>query len=494
MCFCPLSFSSRNQSSDVLEDSTTKNLLNDLLLSPMSLNHNNNHVDALPTHTYATHKLPSFTEMLSTQKSTKISSPVAYTSQNSPSGVDTRQSNKLIDEDTTSQNGISEIHSPASPLPLPLRLRLPSPLPSHHQNGTATHIIINNETLIDRYGDKNPNLNLKNDSEDIMNMDIIFENVPIEEDTSVIVEAHSPLQHIEANRSNSLDSSKMKAESSSIGTTADKVNINGVQYEIITLNENQKTNEATNVINIEEVQNTIDSDQYVFNTNDVVIVAPPVLDASMPAEVDTIDTNYSSVNAAFNPENSSQIEQSSITNEADVKQIVIKSENASETKDIKCDMTTERKRKRKIVPVLNKRPRRPNLNEPVAEIAAATTISAPEHQSLQSLTSSQLQRSDQQVSTQPESDLKSTETQIDIEPNIVKTEEETEKEIKAETSTASNEDDNFMNSLVVVESQDPNDVDKIIHEVFVIDPITKQMSERPLDLPDDVIQRIRLSM
>lgn len=53
---------------------------------------------------------------------------------------------------------------------------------------------------------------------------------------------------------------------------------------------------------------------------------------------------------------------------------------------------------------------------------------------------------------------------------------------------------NLMDSLVVVESQDPQNPDRIIHEVYVMCPETQQLSEQPLDLPDEVIQRIRLSM
>lgn len=62
------------------------------------------------------------------------------------------------------------------------------------------------------------------------------------------------------------------------------------------------------------------------------------------------------------------------------------------------------------------------------------------------------------------------------------------------TEKTSDEQSNFMNSLVVVESHDPHDPSRTIYAVHIVDPITKIMSDQPLDLPDDVIQRIRQSI
>lgn len=45
-------------------------------------------------------------------------------------------------------------------------------------------------------------------------------------------------------------------------------------------------------------------------------------------------------------------------------------------------------------------------------------------------------------------------------------------------------------SLVVVATQDPFDANKITHEVYLISPSTGELSEEPLDLPPDVIERI----
>lgn len=49
-------------------------------------------------------------------------------------------------------------------------------------------------------------------------------------------------------------------------------------------------------------------------------------------------------------------------------------------------------------------------------------------------------------------------------------------------------------SLVVVARQDPNDATKVIHEVFLMSPTTGCLSEDPLDLPAEVIDRIKLSL
>lgn len=48
-----------------------------------------------------------------------------------------------------------------------------------------------------------------------------------------------------------------------------------------------------------------------------------------------------------------------------------------------------------------------------------------------------------------------------------------------------------INSLVLVESQDTNDPTKTIYEIYVTDPETGKLSEKPLDVPGDVIENIR---
>lgn len=48
-----------------------------------------------------------------------------------------------------------------------------------------------------------------------------------------------------------------------------------------------------------------------------------------------------------------------------------------------------------------------------------------------------------------------------------------------------------INSLVLVESQDTTDPTKTIYEIYVTDPETGKLSEKPLDVPYDVIENIR---
>ncbi|KFB38022.1 hypothetical protein ZHAS_00005289 [Anopheles sinensis] len=48
-----------------------------------------------------------------------------------------------------------------------------------------------------------------------------------------------------------------------------------------------------------------------------------------------------------------------------------------------------------------------------------------------------------------------------------------------------------INSLVLVESQDASEPNKTIYEIYVVNPETGQLSEKPLDVPPDVIGNIR---
>lgn len=64
-----------------------------------------------------------------------------------------------------------------------------------------------------------------------------------------------------------------------------------------------------------------------------------------------------------------------------------------------------------------------------------------------------------------------------------------------ESDESENEDlSNLADSLVVVARQATNDPSKIIHEVFLMSPTTGCLSAEPLDLPTDVIERIKNSL
>lgn len=51
-----------------------------------------------------------------------------------------------------------------------------------------------------------------------------------------------------------------------------------------------------------------------------------------------------------------------------------------------------------------------------------------------------------------------------------------------------------LSSLVVVAREDPLDSNNVIHEVFLMSPDTGIMSDEPLDLPPEIIDRIKTSL
>lgn len=552
------------QSTDTLDECATRpQSVLDAIQSPVPLNYNNNHVENLPVHTYATDKLPSIIEMLSTRN--KNSAPVSYTSQAMPNGVENHKETSQIKTDSNIERiepsesaeeeelGMNDQHPDESII---------SETSEIQENGT-NHLILNNETLINRFGDKNPNLSLKGESNDIMNMDIIFENVPIEEDTSVLVETQTiPMTH-----------SSVLVGTQTIPITHSPT-IDGVQYEIITLNEDQTPtiNNETNVIDMDEISaetatqtKTVtatemaigtDTSCGVYASNEVVVVDQSQ-SVEMAAQIEIGNNNNRSdeeepVNGDYeitqpidysNAKHHSQpiiiddkkfelpIEQSD-PKKCPCEQNTKKEETLNETKgeggqemrDAEQKPITisilDRKRKRKPVPVLNKRPRRTNLvkppepkvqNEradadPNAEPLKIEQFKEPVASEILEYTSP----ADVNVETKQEEASNENGISNSIEQNgaVSIDAEACEQNEKNNNSDADQPDEpepvdqddgdsdenSSMNSLVVVESQDPNDLSKTLYEVFVVDPVTKQMSEKPLDLPDDVIQRIRMSM
>ncbi|XP_061512984.1 transcription factor TFIIIB component B'' homolog [Anopheles gambiae] len=70
-------------------------------------------------------------------------------------------------------------------------------------------------------------------------------------------------------------------------------------------------------------------------------------------------------------------------------------------------------------------------------------------------------------------------------------EEEEEEEEEGEGDGGFSLEDIDINSLVLVESQDSGDPNKTFYEIYVSNPDTGQLSEKPLDVPADVIESIR---
>lgn len=500
-----------------------KSVVEDPMLSP---NNNNNHVDAFPQHTYATHKLPSFIEMISSQKSrnstpnpeadfpsdgikhinsemhTTVESNGAYTSED--------ESAHAIDLSKTS--GSLVINSGKN----------------SHQNGTeAIESTINdsdqfgNDSQIGQYLAKNPNLTFKG-SGDIMNMDIIFENVSIEEDLSISNDTRAE------STGSLIEGMEATEDPQTVGDISDpqveNVNFDGVHYQIITLengnvkeehgrNDNNQASIENATINIvddlnepigamqEAIKNVIDTipvisqnslgENYVLNSDEVVIMSP-CSSFDVAAEVEAGDETNDEIRW---PVANSKSEPQRTTSELDNTEIksikfpiAVKKESTPPATVLNTDPSanTDRKRKRKVVPLLatNKRTRKNNADK----IIEINTEPPAENQNVSIKT-----ETDQSIESSTRSSGSSHNDQIPDEKMLDSSQIDnpSEAESKVEGATPGN---NFMDSLVVVESEDPKDPSKTIYEVYIIDPETKEMSDKPLDLPDDVIQKIRMSM
>lgn len=532
----------------MLDEALLKNASVDCSLS---LNHNNNHVDSLPQHTYATHKLPNFIEIMSSQKRHSSQSsnpdPVQTIIPMSTPNIDTVQS-----VNATELNGTYDESDEQSQHAIDLSttsLIIHDPKSNEESNAVAT-VNHTNESSIGQYIAKNPNLTFKG-SGDIMNMDIIFENVSIEEDVTI----GGTEMTTESNVKSTVPLVTTMTESQSDNL----VKIDGVQYEIITVeNANDKqcddddestvkvvTDDDTEIV--EEVnestipvidQCSYEDENYMYTSspNDMVIMTCSSLDVA--AEIETVDekngeavdlssssiclesSNHSielpdsnaamdlSGAATVDTEDKAPVCDSSATitesNEFKPKESAIKDEITQSAAIVK-NTETDRKRKRKVVPVLmanNKRTRR----SAVKINTETKSKDVPSDKQSDSRVENQMSPRSPTPSRSPsppnqfeqssidQMDIKPDEQQLATaadEQNIV----ESDHQIKDDDDDDDNNSDrNFMDSLVVVESQDPNDSNRTIYEVYVVDPDTNEMSEKPLDLPDHVIQRIRLSM
>lgn len=405
------------------------------------------------------------------------------------------------------------------------------------KKSTENTSITKDNSPIGQYIAENPNLTFKGTG-DIMNMDIIFENVSIEEDVTI-----GSNVTIQESTTETVECDIQTIEESPIVTTISKsqieqMQIDDIQYEIVTLeNINETPNELCVqdgivttkdsfvhteeeaakklVVDTSRTDNTMEQN-YEFDQNQelvVVVVSDSNLSSGAknetveePKEAETNDTELQSQNQTSN-----------VTDQnPSVRPNVIQSTQNN---------GNERKR-RKVVPLLtnNKRPKRDTTNK-TNNVAEPKTADIP---SMDQPTESKRER------IQPENVKTQSET-LKTDPEAVKTEKlksEPENPVTFENETAtvhhSNNDNDqipeqslddtneidqtmdelrgdsdsdndndvhsgsFMDSLVVVESQDPNGV--TVHEVYVVDPETNEMSDKPLDLPDHVIQRIRLSM
>lgn len=385
-----------------------------------------------------------------------------------------------------------------------------------------------------QYIAKNPNLTFKGDNGDIMNMDIIFENVSIEEDTSITSTASVPIPPATSNV-------RVDIDSNNGAETVEHLNIGGVHYQIITINEDnaavvpaednvaavtefvQQEGEREEEVASDVSQMSVIIDEYEqVNAND---------DDNGNNNHIMIDTNMmvmSNLDVAAEEEMAGETDELLPTvpplspqnvKSEDETGAVLRPSTARPAEPIQPSenraASGARKRKPKIIPVLaqSKRMRQnhPNNN---ADGQRSVQSSSPEkvppkwdHETSAHFESTAVQANAMNV-FQSEQDTEQTfstfahaehdECDRIEDGDDDDDDSECKSHIKHERHQTNADDDmperSFLDSLVVVESQDPNEPNHTIYEVFVVDPDTNEMSEKPLDLPEHVIQRIRLAM
>lgn len=466
--------------------------------------------------------------------------------------------------------------------PPPPTYSIPTPVVEKHIDLNVSAVAsepLFNETLFDRYISKNPNLSFKVDSDDIMNMDIIFDNVPIEEDTSIVsnvthpngskilstadnaiyivqdvstpngVNGYEPVAtapqievEVEAegqtNVKHSVVNGYVPAGSNVLITVEGKIQSEGE------VAENGPTGVANTHVSKEpqDTAHVLNSDNLITNHDKSlgeIIITPVVESASTILDTTCKTEPLREANVKTGPETV-----------AASKIVPKKTEANTSTSEEPSEQNKGIKRRRKPLPVLVGRGNKDRPKE-VKEAPQTTPVPLEElpqtDASLAKSAFSGLPLVEPSTSDPPHSDnshqikeaadlpldpkieSQSNQTEpldlhtgttnaedkvsdpyertiqggdaddipdfsgigsedlLSVEPNPVLCQESQE---FSESEPAAAEND-LMNSLVVVESQDPNDPDRVIHEVYVMCPLTKQLSEHPLDLPDEVVQRIR---
>lgn len=420
-----------------------------------------------PTTPLAMHspKLPSFSEMMSSSHKSVIQ--------------------QLNNNNNNQQEEIKQHVYAKHPLgysipddgPPPVTYSIPTPVAERHDDMSPIAVPAQpllNGTVLDHYI-KNDNMTVKVDSEDIMNMDIIFEDAPIVEDTSI---GRNAAVEVHATESFTPDASS---------TIFIIRNISEVEEAVM--------NDVTVVTSANEAEALAGGDVINTDGHAIPIVREEHFDAGIIAEESAPSEHGMASNIV-------KIEQNNQALEVDVESRADERE-AAEKKEA-TPTTAALPRKRKPPPVLvgrdGKVQRRgaapataskPMVHKSGTKEVHLSAFSPPE--SIPNFDAS----SPEPVSTRRTSVC--TSASID-EPIPSSSPPVNAVSIKVQSPLADNEDDtaepsdNLMNSLVVVESQDPLNPDRIIHEVYVMCPKTKELSEQPLDLPDDVIQRIRSTM
>lgn len=336
------------------------------------------------------------------------------------------------------------------------------------------------------YLNQNQSSSVQINSSDIMNMDIIFEDMPIEEDRTT---------------QTNIETIPTVSAPSNTGI----IDMNNVTYEIISFDE-QNPVPVANRTDLNALSNMNGVSQGKFHAEPVpvnqtiqtatsnrsVIIMPE----SLPANVYYSDTNMSMVRQA-----AATVSENITVHADDTKQeqkVFVKSaEEAEPVKIAEKKPVLPAKRRNKLLPILvdrNKKPRSMNQSAKGNPTETPKCASLVQSENVINQTNAKEITKPSETATSETNKIEQNQTSNSNVHDQAMTNEVDD--VKASTSnpSTSSESGNLMDSLVVVESQDPADPNKTIHEVYVMCPKTKQLSEQPLDLPDEVIQKIRMSM
>lgn len=309
---------------------------------------------------------------------------------------------------------------------------------------------------------------VKVDSTDIMNMDIIFEDAPI------------PL---EANTNEPVVNAGGSGGFSSMTDNTIYIIEPANNNEVITL----ESSSTLNAMGKEAEQPT----PTVASNPEPIVVQEPANDVETTNIIDC---------QAINDDEPSQISLPAVKPEipvVDVKTGTIAPKSEAKPSTSEAPVSKPPLRRKKPLPILVGRNSKVQRTETAAAIQPITSATPPTTSStaiepkstLSTITS---QKPDPEpIIVTPASTNKSAET---AEKHDNKTDQVPEADAEMTETSESDNPADLMDSLVVVESQDPHNPDRIIHEVYVMCPLTKQLSDQPLDLPDEVIQRIRSTM
>lgn len=356
-----------------------------------------------------------------------------------------------------------------------------------------------NGTLLDNYVE-NDNMTVKVDSADIMNMDIIFEDTPIVEDTSITASVPNDVGHV--------PKSFVSDASSTIFIISEMSD-----------NDNGVANEVTLITDADDIGVSAN----VPNNGEQLIPVAEMVNASVTPDDYIVQNGF-----AEKPE-------TIVKGECDAEENV--KPNSEEEKHDPKKSSTLLPRKRKPPPMLvgrNKTQRKtgaeietpkPPVQKPGTKEVHLSAFAPPEPMPSYSASSFLMSPSAAAVNTSRPSTVQVEQAELQDQAVVAEAGPSVEEQAASDAQMVVDEhivngsqidhdepasdserliidedvaddehddaDDNPLGSLVVVETQDPDNPERIKHEVYFMCPETKQLSEQPLELSDEVIERIR---